>query len=563
MNTQPTIWQKASILGSVWGAFEIVAGSMLHNLAIPMVAGTILSTLGVIILVAGAKVFSGEGLFWRSALVCAALKTVSPSAVILTPMIGITLEGLLLESGVLLLGHNIAGYVLGGGLAVLSILGFKFVRLIMIYGTDLVEAYKSVFSFAFSNDFIASKGYLIPIVILIVLYFVLGAFASYTGFRGGKIISARFKLKNIQVLPPINQYKPKEMTGYKGGVGFLIFHAVWLLVFIFSKNHVPTIYWLSGGVIYLALCLFRYGRVRKLMSKISFWVIIVFVATSSSIFLLLGKYNAIPWNFELIVQSTTIFIRASVVIISFTCISIEMMSKGVSRHLQGNRFSQLAQSYSEAHVALPSLLSTLKNSRKSFHRPMPIIEKMFTHFTSQGTIRSIKNQIVVVTADKQGGKTTFLKEMIATLEENNQPIWGFVAEGSFNDNGERAGFNLITLPHKSSMPLCNKTTSQWQPFGSYFFNPKAIRQGINHLKIAPKGVPVFIDEIGLFELKGQLWADSFVNLLSKKQNPVIVTVRRAFLEQAIDKWDLYGATIADATADCPEDIVKMIRENMK
>ena len=138
-------WQVATIIGSVWGAFEVVAGSLLHNLAIPMAAGTILSAMGVMIMVTGARVFGGKGIFWRSALVCAALKTVSPSPVILTPMIGITLEGVVLEAGVVMLGNNLAGYLLGGGLAVLSILGFKLVRLIMIYGTDLVEAYKSVF----------------------------------------------------------------------------------------------------------------------------------------------------------------------------------------------------------------------------------------------------------------------------------------------------------------------------------------------------------------------------------------------------------------------------------
>ncbi|MFO8020858.1 MAG: nucleoside-triphosphatase [Perlabentimonas sp.] len=563
MNTQPTIWQKASILGSVWGAFEIVAGSMLHNLAIPMVAGTILSTLGVIILVAGAKVFGGKGLFWRSALVCAALKTVSPSPVILTPMIGITLEGVLLESGVLLLGHNVAGYILGGSFALLSILGFKLVRLIMIYGTDLVEAYKSVFSFAFSNDFIASKGYLIPIFLLIIIYSAIGAFAAYTGLRGGNIISKRFKSKNIQFLPPNNQYKPKEMVGYKGGIGFLAFHIVWLIAFIFSKNYIPNIYWVTGGIIYLTLCIFRYGRVRKLLSKLSFWVVILIVSTSSSIFILLGKYSTILWSYELIEQISTIFIRASVVIISFTCISIEMMSKGVSRHLQGNRFSQLAQSYTHAHSALPSLLSTLKTNRQKFHRPLPIIEKMFAHFTYHNTNHPINSKIIIITADKQSGKTTFLKELVALLEKKNQQVWGFFAEGLWNDNGERTGFNLITLPAKSSIPLCNKTTTQWQPFGSYFFNPKAIEQGTAHLENAPSGVPIFIDEVGLFELDDQIWANAFSNIISKRDNPIIVTIRRAFLEQSKNKWELNGATIVDATTDCPEDTVKTILENLK
>lgn len=557
MKQQSNPWQVATIIGSVWGAFEVVAGSLLHNLAIPMAAGTILSALGVMIMVTGARVFGGKGIFWRSALVCAALKTVSPSPVILTPMIGITLEGLLMEFGVILLGQNLWGYILGGGLAVVSILGFKLVRLIMIYGTDLIEAYRSVFSFAFSNEFLSSKGYLIPILLIVALYLVLGAFAALTGYRSGNALKESFKRKNIQIIPPNNQYKPSIVKGFKGGLGFLIFHIVWLAAFIFSKNQIPTLFWYAGGVVYITLCVFRYGRIRSLLSRPTFWLIIVMVSVLSSVFIVLGKNGTITLNQELFQNISAIFIRASVVIISFSCISIELMSKGVTRHFRGKAFAPLASSLSSAHNSLPHLIEKLKGFRSGNLKPTPIIEGMFSQFVEETNSQVATPSVFIVTADRHAGKTTFIKEMIAFLESKNQPLYGFYSDGLWSSNGERAGFNLITLPEKKSTPLCDKISTHWQPFGSFYFNPDAIKLGIEQLENAPEGTIVFIDEIGLFELEGKIWADSLINILSRGKNRIVVSIRRTFIEEAKEKWLLGKAIIVDATVECPEEIAKL------
>lgn len=555
MKQQSNPWQVATIIGSVWGAFEVVAGSLLHNLAIPMAAGTILSALGVMIMVTGARVFGGKGIFWRSALVCAALKTVSPSPVILTPMIGITLEGLLMEFGVILLGQNLWGYILGGGLAVVSILGFKLVRLIMIYGTDLIEAYRSVFSFAFSNEFLSSKGYLIPILLIVALYLALGAFAALTGYRSGNALKENFKRKNIQIIPPNNQYKPSIVKGYKGGLGFLIFHIVWLAAFIFSKNQIPTLFWYAGGVAYIILCVFRYGRIRSLLSRPTFWLIIVMVSVLSSVFIVLGKNGTLTLSLELFQNISAIFIRASVVIISFSSISIELMSKGVTRHFRGKAFAPLASSLSSAHNSLPHLIEKLKGFRSGNLKPTPIIEGMFSQFLEE-TYQQVVPSVFIVTANRHAGKTTFIKEMIAFLESKNQPIYGFYSEGFWDSNGERAGFNLITLPEKKSTPLCDKISTHWQPFGSYNFNPDAIKLGFEQLENAPEGTIVFIDEIGLFELEGKIWANALTNILSRGKNPIVVSIRRTFIEDAKEKWLLEKAVIIDATVECPEKVAQ-------
>ena len=61
-----------------------------------------------------------NGLIWRAGIICALMKSISPSAVILGPMTGILTEALLVELSVWLFGKNIFGYLIAGALAVFS-----------------------------------------------------------------------------------------------------------------------------------------------------------------------------------------------------------------------------------------------------------------------------------------------------------------------------------------------------------------------------------------------------------------------------------------------------------
>lgn len=552
-------WQVATITGSIWGAFEIVAGSLLHNLAVPMVAGTILSAIGVVIMVTGARLYGEKGIFWRSALVCAALKTVSPSPVILSPMLGIGLEGLLMELGVLLLGNNIVGYVLGGGLALVSILGFKFVRLIMIYGTDLVEAYKSVFGFAFSTNSLS----ILPVAILVVIFLAIGAFAAYSGYLG----ATRIKLR-MQELPLLNitlstdGYKPTtKKLQYKGGLLFLGFHIVWLAAFIALKDTVTSPLWISAGVAYLLLCFFRYGRIRVMISRPKFALAILAVSIVSSVLISFTESNAASTLQQITIYALTIFVRALVVLVSFTCIGIEIMSKGVSRHFNSKMFGPFAHSYKHAHKALPQMLSHLKNSKLQVHKPLPIIEKMFMHFSGLNVSAKKSAKIFIVTADKHAGKTTFIKELVASLKNIEINYVGFFAEGIWRDDGKRAGFNLVTLPQNIVIPLSNRENTCWEQHGPFRYNPKALAEGKQLLEDAGRDSIIIIDEIGKQELNGNIWAQALEKALNHNASAIVITVRKLYLQDVIEKWQLHSATIVDATTDCPEEIAKTMVSN--
>src|SRR5271169_5599624 len=105
MRSASDLWRKAAVLGSLWACFEITLGSFLHNAQFPL-SGHILTGIGIALLVAGRRLWPEKGLLWRAGLICAAMKSISPSAFILSPMIAISIEGFLLETGVLVAGAN-------------------------------------------------------------------------------------------------------------------------------------------------------------------------------------------------------------------------------------------------------------------------------------------------------------------------------------------------------------------------------------------------------------------------------------------------------------------------
>ena len=136
-------WIKASIAGTIWAASEIVLGSFLHNLRVPF-SGNILTAIGVVILISISYIWTDKGLFWRAGLICALMKTLSPSAIIFGPMIAIFSESVLLELSVRLLGRTIAGYLMGAMFAMSWNLFQKIANYIIYYGANIIEVYNNL-----------------------------------------------------------------------------------------------------------------------------------------------------------------------------------------------------------------------------------------------------------------------------------------------------------------------------------------------------------------------------------------------------------------------------------
>src|SRR5665648_90598 len=270
-------WIKASIIGTIWAASEIVLGSFLHNIKVPF-SGNILTAIGIIILISINYKWHERGLFWRAGLICAVMKTLSPSAIIFGPMIAIFTEALLLELFVRLLGRTYAGYILGAMFAMSWNLFQKIANYIIFYGENIIEVYSNLLKLAQKQLGIQTGIIWLPIIILLIIYALFGIFAAIIGIRIGRKL-----LKHpTSGLPDINN---KPITKIPGNSGYAFNYSItWLFIdmalIVFSfilLNYTPWIVWslvIAGIVIIWSL---RYKRAFRQLSKPKFWIFFVLI----------------------------------------------------------------------------------------------------------------------------------------------------------------------------------------------------------------------------------------------------------------------------------------------
>jgi hypothetical protein len=112
-------------------------------------SGSIMAFLSVIILISFSVFWNEKGIIWRAGLIAALMKSISPSAIILGPMIGITLEAFIIQFVIFLIGRNLPAYLIGGAFAVSMVLFQKLGRLLVIYGFDFLTILKNFVEFVY------------------------------------------------------------------------------------------------------------------------------------------------------------------------------------------------------------------------------------------------------------------------------------------------------------------------------------------------------------------------------------------------------------------------------
>ncbi len=177
-------WSTAAAFGALWGTVEITLGSFLHTLKIPF-SGAVLAALGAALLVAQRQVVPKRGLSVATALIAALCKSLSPGGVILGPMLGISIEGLLVELALLASPRFVGSAVLAGTLAAVWAVFQKVLVGFVFYGTTAIELYKAVLKKAGEWLGHADAGWWIAAA-LVGAIAVIGAVGSVLGWRVGR-----------------------------------------------------------------------------------------------------------------------------------------------------------------------------------------------------------------------------------------------------------------------------------------------------------------------------------------------------------------------------------------
>ncbi|MFH0733622.1 MAG: hypothetical protein V1773_04660 [bacterium] len=225
------LWLRAAILGSIWASSEIILGSFLHNLRIPF-SGTFLSAIGVYLITAFEVKWRQPGVIWRAGVICALMKSISPSAFIFGPMIAITMEALLFTGMVKILGRNFIGYGFGGALAVTWSLIHKFLNMLVFYGTDIFQIYSNFYKYAAKVTSLNLGNPTNLIIILFAVYLGVGFIVAIFGMTAGKkVVPVYF---NTSSLNESNFFFNKNRVQFiHHSIGWLLLQFVFIMLGLF------------------------------------------------------------------------------------------------------------------------------------------------------------------------------------------------------------------------------------------------------------------------------------------------------------------------------------------
>ena len=360
-------WIKASVLAGLWAGIEIIAGSFLHNLRIPF-SGTILTLISIILVIGFFQIWPKYGIIWRAGVITALMKSISPSAVILGPMIAITLEGLIMEFVVRVAGRNITGYIGAGMLTMVGVLIHKVVRLFLLYGWDIFLIYEEMFNFATNKLGFFNVQPMRAVTSLFIVYAFLGALAALLGYRlGQKAKKEQFSEHVSSTATHANEWQqPSEEIHYSTRFLILLVIVIPLMLFALSKLTL-------GAALILTLPWFvfifwRYRFAMRQLKKWLFWIQLLIILVLAWFFSKTSS-DGIEGRIVALSGGMIMVLRALVVVTGFAALSTELRAPLMQSIFFRSGFRQLYLSVNHAFGILPMVIGGLSTPRQFIANP--------------------------------------------------------------------------------------------------------------------------------------------------------------------------------------------------
>jgi nucleoside-triphosphatase THEP1 len=549
-------WLKASVVGSIWASVEIILGSFLHNLKIPL-SGMILSFISVWLLVSFLQVWKENGLIWRAGLICALMKSISPSAFILGPMIGIFTEAILIDLFIFLFGKNLFGYLIGGAFAVLSTILHKLVSLLILYGFDFIKILSDLYMYAVRQINVEHLSPVFMIILISVIYIITGMTGSVAGYLTGlKYLRTKSTYDNQHevVLESGSQFS-QPVTGQEYSLSFLIINLISItgILFLINLNFVITS--IISSIVYISFCTIKYKNSLKRLKKITFWISFI-VITFATAFLWNGFSHGAFFSIDGLIIGLKMNARAIIIVIGFASISVELKNPIIKTILYNKGFASLYQSLNLAFSALPFFLSNISvNSKKKkgisgkiIYRVLSQAESLLNKFEKEYLS---KPEVIIITGEIHQGKSSFTQKVVSDLMNQKIRIAGFLSIG-IDEDGTRTGFSLKDLESSRQIELCSdKKNDKRFKLGRFYFNQEALAFGneiLNPANLSDKQL-IVIDEIGPLEIKGQGWSGAIDNSTKNFLIPQLWVVRKSLVQKIIRRWNIGNVYIFDITED--------------
>jgi len=364
-------WIKASIAGTIWAASEIVLGSFLHNLRVPF-SGNILTAIGLIILISISYIWHENGIFWRAGLICAVMKTMSPSAIIFGPMIAIFAESLLLEFSVRIFGRNMGGLIIGAILAMSWNLFQKIANYIISYGSNIVEVYNSLLKFAQKQLNIQTDIVWLPIIVLLIVFALFGLLAGIIGIITGKrMLRQPAKEVSFSRNNSVDGIRKNSGEDFKYSVGWLLIDIALMVGSFLLIYYTPWYVWsiaITGVVIIWSS---RYKRAFRQIMRPGFWIFFVLITLLTAFAFTVAQGGSISWA-EGLLTGIQMNFRAAVIITGFAVLGTELYNPVIRDFFQKTALKNLPLALELSVESLPFFIGSIPDLKSLVRKPVSI-----------------------------------------------------------------------------------------------------------------------------------------------------------------------------------------------
>lgn len=555
-------WIKASVVGTVWAASEIVFGSFLHNLRIPF-CGNILTAIGLIILISFAYTFKEKGIFWRAGLICALLKTLSPSAVIFGPMIAIFTEAVLLEIAVLILGRTYAGFIVGSVLAMSWNLVQKILSYILFYGFDIIEIYTGLVKIAEKQLNHNFDLLWTPIIVLLISYAVFGVVAAIIGIRVGKRISSKSE-------DPDDFYKERDIQKVKQieikhSLVWFFFNIISMVCGLLLLSFAD--WYISGSfiVIIAIIWVVRYRRALKKVANPKFWVVFVLI-TAITVFVFSALSDADDYLVKGILTGLDMNLRAVLMILGFSVLAVELYNPKIRDFFKRSSFKQLPRALELSLESLPVFVSAVPDFKTALRNPIKVFYSIVINASKRleeyQKVSNKTHQIIILTGKIADGKTTFAKKAYDYMTNCGINCGGFFSEKVFVDD-ILEGYDVVDAVSKEREQILKiEECEECDKIGKYSVCEKGFLFGKQILANSFKMHDIIIiDECGKMELEDKGWADFLTKINENLDKKYILTIRDINVNDFVEKYNWDNYLVVDVKKSSVDEVCRAVSGN--
>jgi len=560
-------WIKASIIGTIWAASEIVLGSFLHNLKVPF-SGNILTGIGLTILISVSYIWNEKGLFWRAGVICALMKTLSPSAFIFGPMIAIFAESALLEASVRIFGRTIPGYLVGSMLAMSWNLFQKAVNLIIFYGNNFIELYTNLVRYAEKQLNTHFDIFWMPLIILLVLYCAFGALSGMVGIRAGRRTLRQPAMEKSFSQKDSRMPKNKSRQDFRYSLVWLAFDIVIMVSLLLLVSSTRWYIWTVSVTVAVVIWSLRYDRAVRQLSKPRFWVFFVLITMISALVFTSVQPGEKDYMGGFMIGIEMNF-RAIIIIVGFTVLGTELYNPKIRELFLKTYFRQLPLALEMSTASLPLMISSIPDFKSLVRDPVTVLSRLIAGVEER--LSEIKGDnrenrmVIILSGEIAGGKTTCIMNVIKSLKDAGIKVRGVFAP-RIVENGLTVGYDIVDILEGTRERFMridgiegDDTVGRFSIFGPGL---KLGLDALETMKISPEEV-LIIDEVGPMELQGRGWAERISEIMNSNIHCVIMVVRRGLEEKVKEKWNITGSLSVELSADVSADITGLVMTCLK